>query len=97
VADLELDTKALQARRGGRDIPLSATEFRLLEHLVRHAGEVQSKERVSRAMWHDGAVPDSNVLEVYVSKLRRKIDDGFAVRLIHTRRGSGYLLAAESR
>jgi len=92
VADLELDARARRAVRAGREVTLSAMEYRLLEHLVRNAGAVQSKARITAAVWDDEIGPDSNVLEVYISKLRRKIDDGFERKLLHTRRGVGYMI-----
>ena len=92
TADLELDCARRRARRGGLEIELSAMEYRLLEHLVRHAGRVQSRSALAAALWDDPIGPDSNVLEVLISKLRRKIDDGRERPLIRTRRGEGYLL-----
>ena len=96
LADLELDPAARAVRRDGRDVALSNLEFRLLEHLLRHAGAVQSKARLTAAMWDDDAGPDSNVLEVLISSLRRKIDRGSAHPLLHTRRGAGYVLSADT-
>ncbi|MBI3819489.1 MAG: response regulator transcription factor [Planctomycetes bacterium] len=95
IADLELDTAARTARRGGREIPLSNLEFRLLEYLFLHAGTVISRVRLASALWDDELGPESNVLEVLVSNLRRKIDGPGMAPLIHTRRGAGYVLCAE--
>ncbi|MCA9764660.1 MAG: response regulator transcription factor, partial [Gemmatimonadetes bacterium] len=69
VADLELDPRTFDAWRGGRGLGLSRLEFRLLEHLLRHAGHVQSKDRLAAAVWNDDASPESNALEVHVSSL----------------------------
>ncbi|MEZ6197057.1 MAG: response regulator transcription factor [Planctomycetota bacterium] len=92
IGDLVIDLEARRVRRGGREIALSALEFRLLEQLARHPGAVQSRDRLTTALWEDRVGPDSNVLEVLVSKLRRKIDDGADTRLLRTRRGQGYVL-----
>ncbi|MBK8978513.1 MAG: response regulator transcription factor [Planctomycetes bacterium] len=92
TGDLELDPTQLRAWRDGRELGLSNLEYRLLEHLVRHAGRVQSRDRLAAALWETDATPESNALEVHVSSLRRKLDRGTATRMIHTRRGVGYLL-----
>ena len=96
LADLEMDVAARRAWRGGRELHLSTLEFRVLEHLLRNAGSVQSKARITAAVWQDEIGPDSNVLEVLVSSLRRKLDRDRAPALVHTRRGAGYLLAEPS-
>ena len=93
IADLEMDVKARRVWRAGSEVTLSNLEFRVLEHLMRHAGSVQSKSRISAAVWDNELGPESNVLEVLVSNLRRKLDRGFVPALLHTRRGAGYLLA----
>ena len=93
VADLEIDTAARAVRRHGRDVALTNTEFRLLEYLMLHAGAVQSRARLAAAIWDDDLGPDSNVLEVLVSSLRKKIDRPPLRPLIHTRRGAGYVLS----
>ena len=95
VGDLELDTAMRRAWRSGGEIPLSNMEYRILEHLMRHAGSVRSRDQLAAAIWDDAIGPDSNVLEVHVSNLRRKIDRGRTCHLLHTRRGSGYLVSAE--
>ena len=92
VADLEMDIGERRVWRGGEEIPLSNMEFRVLEHLLRNAGRVQSKSRIAAAVWDDELGPDSNVLEVLVSNLRRKLDRQVDRSLLHTRRGAGYLL-----
>jgi len=93
LADLELDAATHAVWRDGREVALSRLEFRLLEFLLLHAGAVQSKARITAALWDDEIGPDSNVLEVLVSNLRRKIDRGSARPLLHTRRGAGYVLS----
>lgn len=92
VADLEVDPRSRRAWRGGEEIVLSSMEFRILEQLIRNAGSVQSKSRLTAAVWDDELGPESNVLEVYISKLRRKIDDNSSLKLLHTRRGEGYVI-----
>ncbi|MBL8896864.1 MAG: response regulator transcription factor [Planctomycetes bacterium] len=93
--DLELDPVAHQARRGERKIELPLLEYRLLEHLMLHLGEVQSRAKIALAIWPDGCEPPSNVLEVLVSHLRRKIEHEGESRLLHTRRGQGYVLGED--
>jgi DNA-binding response OmpR family regulator len=95
LADLSLDTASRQVWRGGREVALSAMEFRLLEFLLLHHGTVQSKSRIGAAIWADELGPESNVIEVLVSNIRRKLDRGVSSPLLHTRRGAGYLLCAE--
>jgi len=92
VRDVELDTAAHRVWRGGREVAVTALEFRLLEFLLLHAGTVQSRDRIAAALWADELGPDSNVLEVLVAKLRRKLDRGAAEPLLRTRRGAGYFL-----
>lgn len=97
ICDLRLDLGAQRVWRGEFEIELSHLEYRVLEHLARHAGEVQSRARIIAAAWEDELGPESNVLEVVISHLRRKIDRDFDHKLIRTRRGAGYLLtSAES-
>lgn len=96
LADLEMDVKARRVWRGGREIALSSMEYRVLEHLLRNAGTVQSKARIAASVWDDELGPDSNVLEVLISHLRRKLDKDAPVPLLHTRRGEGYLLSDEA-
>ena len=93
LADLEMDVARRSVRRAGQDIVLSNLEFRVLEHLLRNAGAVQSKARIAAAVWDDELGPDSNVLEVLISHLRRKLDHDHAPPLLHTRRGVGYVLS----
>jgi two-component system copper resistance phosphate regulon response regulator CusR len=92
VEDLEVDLRAHRVRRGGRDIELTAKEFALLEYLARHRGEVVDRASISAHVWDENHDPFTNVLEVLVRRLRRKIDDTFEVKIIQTFRGAGYRL-----
>jgi len=93
IADLEIDTRARRVSRAGAIVPLSAREYALLELLAHRANQVVTRGELWDHVYDFAAEPSSNVLDVTVSHLRRKIDDGHAVRLIHTRRGLGYMLA----
>jgi len=93
VDDLEVDTRARQVRRGGRGVYLTAKEYALLEYLARRAGEVVARSDIAEHVWDESFDPFSNLIEVYVQRLRRKIDDGHATKLLHTRRGAGYVLS----
>jgi len=92
IADLDIDLGAHRVRRGGRDIELTAKEFALLEFLVRHRDQVVDRAAITAHVWDENHDPFTNVLEVLVRRLRRKIDDGFDLKLIHTLRGAGYRL-----
>ena len=94
VEDLALDTRARTVERGGRPVQLTAKEYALLEYLVRRQGDVVGRADIAEHVWDDSYDPMSNLIEVYIQRLRRKIDDGHDVKLIQTRRGSGYTLAA---
>jgi two-component system copper resistance phosphate regulon response regulator CusR len=94
VGDLEVDTRHQRARRGGAPIALTAKEYAFLEYLARHAGRVVSRAELTEHLWDDNHDPAANLLDVYVSRLRRKVDGGSAQPLVHTRRGAGVLLAA---
>ena len=95
VADLEVDTAAHTVKRGGEIISLSAKEYSLLEYLIRNAGIVLSREKIENHIWNYDYEGGTNVIDVYISYLRRKIDEGRDVKLIHTVRGSGYVLRAQ--
>ena len=95
VADLEVDTAAHTVKRNGEIITLSAKEYSLLEYLIRNAGIVLSREKIENHIWNYDYEGGTNVIDVYISYLRRKIDDGREVKLIHTVRGSGYVLRAQ--
>jgi DNA-binding response OmpR family regulator len=94
VADLVLEPSAHRASRAGQPLVLSPTEFRLLETLMRNAGQVLSRETLLERVWGFDADPSSNVVDVYVHYLRRKVDQGFGRPLIHTIRSLGYTLRA---
>jgi DNA-binding response OmpR family regulator len=93
VADLEVDTLSRVVRRGGRRIDLKPKEYALLEFLLRHAGRPVTKSLIIEHVWDIHFDSVSNVVEVHVNSLRKKIDRGFSPALIHTIRGVGYLLA----
>lgn len=97
LADLTMDVAGQEVMRGGRAIRLTAKEFALLEFLMLHAGEVVSRERISEHVWDEHFDPFSNLIEVYIQRLRKKIDEGEQVKLIHTRRGAGYLMRAQGK
>jgi two-component system copper resistance phosphate regulon response regulator CusR len=92
VADLEVDTRRQTVTRSGRPISLTAKEYAFLEFLARNAGAVISRMELSAHVWDGNHDPVSNLLDVYVSRLRRKIDGGQSRRLLHIRRGSGIML-----
>ena len=94
LADLTLDPVSRRVERGGEEIRLTAKEFAILELLLRHPGRVYAKEQIERAAWDWESDAFSNVIEVHVSNLRRKIDGGRTPRLLHTVRGAGYVLKA---
>ena len=94
VEDLTIDTRAQQVRRAGRAIQLTTKEYSLLEYLARRQGEVVGRADIAEHVWDDSFDPLSNLIEVYIQRLRRKIDDGEAVTLIQTRRGAGYCMTA---
>jgi len=90
VADLHVDLKSHSVSRSGVPIRLTAKEFALLEFFVTHAGQVVDRAAITAHVWDENHDPFTNVLEVLVRRLRRKIDDDFEPKLIHTLRGSGY-------
>jgi two-component system copper resistance phosphate regulon response regulator CusR len=93
IADLEVDLSSRQVQRAGRPIELTAKEFALLEFFVLHRGEVVDRAAITAHVWDDNHDPFTNVLEVLVRRLRRKIDDPFEPKLIQTLRGAGYRFA----
>ncbi len=95
IADLEIDTRARRARRAGTVIALSAREYALLEYLAHRKGHIVSRTELWDHAYDEAAEPGSNVLDVHISHLRKKIDEGHAKKLIHTRRGQGYLLGED--
>jgi len=94
VADLEMDLLARTVKRTGRAVDLKPREFRLLEHLMRHAGQVVTRTMLLEAVWDYHFDPQTNVIDVHVSRLRRKVDRDFGPPLIHTVRGAGYVIRA---
>jgi len=94
VADLEADLGSRSVRRGGRPIQLTAKEFALLEFFLRHVGQVVDRAAITAHVWDENHDPFTNVLEVLIRRLRRKIDDPFEPKLIHTLRGAGYRFGA---
>jgi len=94
LADLELDLLSRTVMRGGRAIDLLPREFRLLEYLMRHAGHIVTRSMLLEKVWDYHFDPQTNVIDVHVSRLRQKLDKGFAVPLLHTVRGAGYTLRA---
>jgi two-component system copper resistance phosphate regulon response regulator CusR len=95
VADLVVDPRSRTAARAGRPVPLTTKEYGLLEYLARRQGHVVSRGEIAEHVWDDSFDPDSNLIEVYIQRLRRKIDDGHGLKLIRTRRGTGYTLSAD--
>lgn len=94
VGELVLDTGSHGVTRAGHPIPLTTKEYALLEFLARNAGRVMSRADICAHVWDDNHDPFSNAIEVYVNRLRRKLESAGAAPLIHTRRGAGYMLSA---
>jgi DNA-binding response OmpR family regulator len=88
---LTLDINTHKAMREGREVPLTAKEFALLELFIMHPGKILSREMISEHLWDMNFEPRSNVIESFVKFLRQKVDKGFAAQLIHTVRGAGYM------
>lgn len=95
VGDLELDLAKRRARRGEQTIPLTSKEFSLLEYFMRNPDRVLTRTQIGEHVWDMNFDPSSNVIDVYVSMLRRKIDKGFPSPLIHTIIGTGYVFSAD--
>lgn len=96
VADLSLDAKSHIVKRGGVDISLSAKEFDILEYMIRNKGVVLSREKIENHVWNFDYSGGTNVVDVYIRYLRKKIDDDYDNKLIHTIRGKGYILREET-
>jgi heavy metal response regulator len=92
IADLTINTRARQVWRTNHAIELTAKEYALLEYMARRTGEVVTRADIAEHVWDENFDPFSNLIEVYIQRLRRKIDDDFSIKLIHTRRGEGYML-----
>jgi DNA-binding response OmpR family regulator len=97
VGDLELDTASQTAKRGNRSISLTAKEYALLEFLARNANRVIGRSEIAEHVWDESFDPFSNLIEVYVNRLRRKLGEEDGKPLLQTRRGSGYILGAASQ
>ena len=96
IADLELNVGTKEVIRAGKSIELTAKEFALLEYFLLHRGRVVSKMDLAEHVWHLNFDPGTNVVEVYINYLRKKIDKDFSTKLIHTRPGLGYIMKEES-
>jgi two-component system copper resistance phosphate regulon response regulator CusR len=94
LADLSINTRARRVMRGGTEIDLTSKEYALLEYLARRADEVVSRADIAAHVWDESFDPFSKVIEVFIQRLRRKVDGDGGLKLIHTRRGEGYLLSA---
>jgi two-component system OmpR family response regulator len=97
VGDLQLDRLSHEVRRGGQEIVLQPREFRLLEYLMRHAGQVVTRTMLLENVWDYHFDPQTNVIDVHISRLRSKIDKGFSQPLLHTIRGAGYMIRDGAR
>ena len=96
VGDLSLDLSTHRVSRGGREIELSAREFSILEYMMHNQGIVLERESFRSHVWSWDYDGESNVVDVYIRYLRKKVDDGYGEKLIHTVRGAGYMLKAGS-
>lgn len=96
MADLVLNTASHRVERAGKLVSLTTREYALLEFLVLNEGRVVGREEIAQHVWDENFDPFSNVIDVYIRRLRGKLDAGFSPRLIHTRRGAGYLLSSEA-
>jgi DNA-binding response OmpR family regulator len=93
IADLQIDPVAHKATRGGKSIDLTAREFALLNLFMINHQQILSRERIAKEVWGYDFDPGTNIVDVYVNHLRKKIDSGFSPKLIHTIRGKGYVLS----
>jgi two-component system, OmpR family, copper resistance phosphate regulon response regulator CusR len=96
IEDLALDLASHRVSRAGREIDLTAKEYAMLEYLARRAGRLVSRAEIATHVWDESFDPFSNTIEVYVNRLRKKIDGPHTIKLIHTRRGEGYIFEARS-
>ena len=97
VADLELNRLSHEVSRAGQELQLQPREFRLLEYLMRHAGQVVTRTMLLENVWDYHFDPQTNVIDVHISRLRSKIDKGFTQPLLHTVRGAGYMIRDGAR
>lgn len=96
IADLKINTLSHEVSRAGRRIEMTAKEYALLEYLARRTGKVVTRSEIAEHVWDENFDPFSNLIEVYIQRLRRKVDDKQETKLIRTMRGEGYLLTAGS-
>jgi len=96
VADLSLDTITREAQRGGRTHELTTREYRLLEYLMRSAGRICGRMAILEKVWDYDFDPGTNLVDVYIKRLREKLDEGFEPKLLHTVRGMGYVLKEQA-
>jgi two-component system copper resistance phosphate regulon response regulator CusR len=92
IGDLTIDSASHRVSRGGSPVQLTAKEYALLEYLARRSGQLVSRAEIAAHVWDDSFDPFSNTIEVYINRLRKKIDENQATKLLHTRRGEGYIL-----
>jgi DNA-binding response OmpR family regulator len=97
VADVEVDTSSRAVRRGGRPVDLTLREYAIMEILARKAGRVVSREAIQEGVYDFAAELSSNVIDVYIGRLRRKLETGGGNKILHTKRGFGYMLGEEDR
>ena len=97
LADLELDRMTRRVMRNGKKIELTAREFQLLEFMMRHSGQVVTRTMLLEGVWDYHFDPQTNVIDVHISRLRSKIDKGFTQPLLHTVRGAGYMIRDSAR
>ena len=97
IADLVVETDTRKVIRGGKDIELSAKEFSILEYMMRNKGIVLSRDKIEQNAWDFTYEGGSNIVDVYIRYLRKKIDDDFDIKLIHTKRGAGYVLSENQK
>ena len=96
IEDLIIDSASHRVSRGNREVQLTAKEYALLEYLARRMGQLVSRAEIAAHVWDDSFDPFSNTIEVYINRLRKKIDGDHPTKLLHTRRGEGYILEARS-
>ena len=92
IEDLRIDSASHNVSRANHAVQLTAKEYALLEYLARRAGQLVSRAEIAAHVWDDSFDPFSNAIEVYMNRLRKKIDEGHLIKLLHTRRGEGYIL-----
>lgn len=96
IGDLIIDSANHRVSRNEAEVALTAKEYAFLEYLARHAGQLVSRAEIAAHVWDDSFDPFSNTIEVYMNRLRKKIDESHPIKLLHTRRGEGYILESRS-